>query len=94
LIFGAFIRVIYFMGVLTAVGFVCMYVWATYRGGKLPDLVGFAGVWRSVGDFVRSHLGEHFAAVLFLGLWLGAASHTFTDVAGSFIKTGRVSKLL
>ena len=94
LVLGALIRVVYFMGVLTALAFAITYARASYTGGKLPDLVEFARVWQTIGEFVRSHFGEHFLLFVFLGLWLGAASHTFTDVAGSFIKTGRVVKFL
>jgi uncharacterized metal-binding protein len=94
LIFGALIRVVYFMGILTALAFFAAYVWDWLSGGKLPNIVKFSSAWRSVGDFTRSHFGEHFLWLIFLGLWLGAASHTFTDMAGSFIKTGRVIKFL
>jgi uncharacterized metal-binding protein len=31
---------------------------------------------------------------MFAGLWIGAASHTLTDIAGSFIKTGRITDFL
>jgi uncharacterized metal-binding protein len=94
LIFGALIRVIYFMGVVSAIVFAAVYAWASYTGGRLPDLVEFSRVWRGIGDGVRLHFGEHFILLIFLGLWLGAASHTFTDLAGSFIKTGRIAKFL
>jgi hypothetical protein len=39
-------------------------------------------------------MGANFLALTFVGLWLGAASHTFTDVAGSYVMTGRVTDLL
>jgi uncharacterized metal-binding protein len=94
LIFGAFFRAVYFMGILTLAAFVAAYIYATYSGGKLPGLLDFAHIWQSVGDFTRAQCGEHFLLMLFIGLWLGAASHTFTDMAGSFIKTGRVAKFL
>ena len=67
---------------------------ATYAGGRLPSLVDFAGVWRSVGEFTRAKFGDYFLVFVFAGLWLGAASHTFTDMAGSFINTGRIAKFL
>lgn len=94
LIFGAFIRVVYFLGVLTLVAFLAVYIYATYRGGKLPGFVDFARVWQPAGAFIRKEFGEPFLPFVFIGLWLGAASHTFTDVAGSFIKTGRIAKFL
>jgi uncharacterized metal-binding protein len=94
LIFGALIRVVYFLGVVTLAVFVAAYLYATYSGGKLPDLADIGLVWQPIGNFLRSNFGEHFFLSVFLGLWLGAASHTFTDIAGSFIKTGRVAKFL
>lgn len=94
LIFGALIRVIYFMGVLTVAVFVAVYFYSVYSGRKLPGLTDITRVWQPVGSFVRANFGEHFIAFSFLGLWLGAASHTFTDMAGSFVKTGRLAKFL
>ncbi len=94
LIFGALIRVVYFLGVVTAVGFgvICCYV--AMRGVRFPGLTDVTHVWQSAGEFTRASLGEHFLLLVFLGLWFGAASHTFTDLAGSFVKTGRVSDFL
>lgn len=94
LIFGALIRVVYFMGVVTLTAFLAAYIYAAFAGGKLPGLVGFARVWQPIGEFTRQKFGEYFLPLVFVGLWLGAASHTFTDMAGSFIKTGRVAKFL
>ncbi len=94
LILGALIRVIYFLGVLTVIAFGVTYAWAAYSGGKLPNFVEFSRVWQIIGNFVRSNFGEHFLLFVFLGLWFGAASHTFTDMAGTFVKTGRIAKFL
>lgn len=94
LIFGALIRVVYFMGAVTLVAFSAVYVYAAYSGGTLTGLDELTGVWRQIGRFTRDNFGEYFLLFVFLGLWLGAASHTFTDMAGSFIKTGRIAKFL
>ncbi|CAN5548838.1 metal-binding protein [soil metagenome] len=94
LVFGALIRVVYFMGVLTLGAFLSAYVYAWYSGGTLPGLVEFARVWQGIGSFLRNRLGEYFLLTVFVGLWLGAASHTLTDIAGSFIKNGRIGKFL
>lgn len=90
LIFGALIRVIYFMGVVTLTAFAIAYAFAAYRGGTLPSILDYASVWRPIGEAV----GQQFLVLSFVGLWLGAASHTFTDMAGSFVKTGRITKFL
>ncbi|MEP6789081.1 MAG: metal-binding protein, partial [Acidobacteriota bacterium] len=85
LIFGALIRVVYFLGVVTLAAFLASYVYTAYAGGTLPVLADVARLWQPVGEFTRERLGTYFFAFAFIGLWLGAASHTFTDMAGSFI---------
>jgi uncharacterized metal-binding protein len=94
LVLGALLRVFYFAGVVTLVVFVAAYAYASYAGGKLPGFADISTVWRPIGSFVNANFGEDFYFLGFIGLWLGAASHTFTDMAGSFIKTGRVTKFL
>jgi len=95
LILGALLRVFYFAGVLTLLAFVVAYLYASYTGGRLPRLNDISTVWQPIGRFVHSYLGgSEFYLLAFVGLWLGAASHTFTDLAGSFIKTGKVAKFL
>ena len=90
LIFGTFLRVVYFMGALTLLSFLASYIFAAYSGGTIPDLIEFAKTWRQIGEFVRANFGEYTFLWIFAGIWLGAASHTLTDIAGTFIKTGRV----
>ncbi|HRI03449.1 MAG TPA: metal-binding protein [Pyrinomonadaceae bacterium] len=94
LIFGALIRVVYFLGVLTIAVYLAAVAWYGIAGDHTPALSDFAEAWRSIGTFVRRNLGDNFMLLAFIGLWLGAASHTFTDMAGSFIKTGRIVKFL
>ena len=95
LIFGALLRVFYFAGVVTLTIFVMAYAYETYSGGRLPQPSDIPVVWRPIGSFVERYLGgSEFYLLSFIGVWVGAASHTFTDLAGSFIKTGRVAKFL
>lgn len=94
LIFGALIRVFYFCGVITLVGLICASVYAALAGGKFPGMTDISAAWRPVDRTLQNVFGGHFYLLAFAGLWLGAASHTFTDLAGSFIKTGRVAKFL
>lgn len=95
LILGALLRVFYFAGIVTLVAFTAAYLYESYRGGRLPRPSDIATVWRPIGGFVNSDLGgSEFYLLSFIGVWVGAASHTFTDLAGSFIKTGRVAKFL
>jgi uncharacterized metal-binding protein len=94
LLFGALIRVFYFCGALTLVTFAVAYGYAAYSGGRAAGLSDIQAVWRPVDASLQRHFGDHVYLLGFLGIWLGAASHTFTDLAGSFIKTGRVAKFL
>jgi len=88
-IFGTFLRVVYFMGILTLLSFLASYVLAAYAGGAAPSLMESARTWRKIGEFVKQNFGEYAFLYVFIGLWLGAASHTLADIAGTFIKTGR-----
>lgn len=92
LVFGTFLRVVYFMGVLTLLSFLISYIFMSVSGGDLPSLFEFAKTWQGIGDFVRANFGQYAFLAVFSGLWLGAASHTLTDMAGSFIKTGKITE--
>ncbi len=94
LVFGTLLRVIYFMGILTLVSFLAAYIFATYTGGDLPRLMEFAQTWKQIGEYINKNVGAYALPSSFIGLWLGAASHTFTDMAGSFVKTGRITEFL
>ena len=94
LIFGTLLRVVYFMGALTLLSFIFTYFLAAYSGGTVPNLLEFAQTWRHLGDYARQNFGENVFAATFIGLWIGAASHTLTDMIGSFVKHGRVMEFL
>ena len=94
LIFGTFLRVIYFVGVITLMSFLFTFIYLAYTGGDIPNLFEFTKNWQYIGTFARKNFGEYIFYAMFAGLWLGAASHTLTDMAGSFIKTGRVKEFL
>ena len=90
LVFGTFLRVVYFMGVATAIAFLATYVYTIYVGADLPRIWDFARAWSRLREYTDLALGVHGALALFVGMWTGAASHTLTDIAGTYIKTGRV----
>ena len=94
LIFGTLIRVIYFTGVITLGGFLAAFVFQVLSGTKLAGLADFLQAWQRLGQTFNTHIGESFGVAAFAGLWLGAASHTFTDMAGTYIKTGRRQRFL
>ena len=94
LIFGTLFRVIYFMGAATLAAFLTTYAYASYSGGKLPGIWEFARVWSDLRVYSNAILGSSGLIAIFAGMWVGAASHTFTDLAGSYVKTGRVTEFL
>ena len=94
LIFGTLLRVVYLMGIATCVAFLLTYAYTAYTGGDLPGVWGFARPWTTLRGFSDRVLGQSGVLALFAGMWLGAASHTFIDLAGSYIKTGRVTEFL
>ncbi len=94
LLFGTLFRVVYFMGVLTLLGFLSIYIYRAAFGGNAASLTELTKTWTLIGEFVRASIGEHTFLSVFIGLWLGAASHTFTDIAGSFVKTGRSGEFI
>lgn len=94
LVFGTLIRVVYFMGALTAAAICAAYLGSLVLDYEMPAIADFARSWQAIGDATRANLGMQFAPAVFLGMWMGAASHTMTDLAGSYIKTGRVTEFL
>jgi len=94
LVFGTLLRVVYFMGVVTCVAFLCTYAHTIFTGGDLPVLWNFLRAWTTLRQYSELALGPYGVPGLFTGMWLGAASHTFTDLAGSYVKTGRVTEFL
>jgi uncharacterized metal-binding protein len=94
LLFGTLFRIVYFAGALTLLSFILAYAIAIYREQDLPHLVEFIKSWSMLIDFIQANFGKNVLSVFFLGTWLGAASHTLTDIAISYVKTGKIKKLL
>ena len=78
------------MGVATCVAFLGAYGYASVWGGSLPTMWDLLNVWTALRVYSDTFLGAYGVVGLFAGMWLGAASHTLTDVAGTYVKTGRV----
>lgn len=86
IILGTFIRVVYFALVITLIATAILYARAAYTGGTPPGFGDIIGAWVSVDLFAKDVIGQHTPLAAFIGLWLGAASHTFTDVGVSILK--------
>ncbi len=89
-LFGTLIRVIYFLLVVTLFCAAGLYVRDTYlhssQWGASEVKDAFLRVWEVLAPIKRSYL-----LAAFIGLWVGASSHTATDVLGSFFKSIRKS---
>lgn len=94
LLFGTLFRVIYFLGVLSLAAYLILFCIDLYRGGAIPEVSTILNIWREAGNLSGSSSGSEPLAASFLGMWLGAASHTFTDMAGTYITTGRITEFL
>jgi uncharacterized metal-binding protein len=90
ILIGTLIRVIYFLAVITILVAAALYARDLYFYQTRPGLGevtgAFARVWEVFAPIRRSYLLAAFA-----GVWLGATSHTVSDVLGSFFKSVRRS---
>ena len=94
ILFGTLLRTIYLMGALTLIAFLVTFFSAIYTHGNLPNIVSIIGEWQRLGEFVGLYRGANFGWLVFFGLWLGGVSHSLTDMAGTYVKTGKVKAML
>ena len=94
LIFGTLLRVIYFAGAMTLFFALIFYFAAMLRHATPPSLMQIRETWENFGVWMRQNVGDYALLAAFIGLWWGAASHTLTDLAGTFVKTGKVKEFL
>lgn len=94
LTFGALLRVVYFMGALTLASFLSMSVYAAATYGEVPHIQHFTRAWHEIGRLVGDNFGPYSVLWIFAGVWLGAASHTLTDITVTYVKTGRTGEYL
>jgi uncharacterized metal-binding protein len=90
ILLGTWIRVIYFLVVVSITLAVILYARDFYlhrQAAGLSDVSGaFTRVWEVIVSFKRNVLIATLA-----GLWIGATSHIVSDVLGSFFKSVRRS---
>ncbi len=94
LVFGTLFRVVYFCGAVTLFGAIVFFFAAMIRNAAPASLDQIRELWETAGAWTRLNVGDYALAAIFLGLWLGAASHTVTDLIGTFLKTGKVKDFL
>ncbi len=94
LVFGTLFRVVYFAGALTLFAALILYFAALIRNATPPNITQIRELWEMLGMWTRENVGNYALSAIFIGLWWGAASHTLTDIAGTFLKTGKVKEFL
>lgn len=94
LIFGTLFRVVYFLGIATLIAFAAIAAYSLLTSGEVPNLAEFVRGWESAGMRSNSISALEVLLAVFVGMWAGAASHTLTDIAITYIKTGRAKGLL
>ena len=86
IVFGTLIRIAYFLSVATVIVGLVLLIrdWFLHRtpASLLQVQDAFSRIW----ELLRPIRPEYLIAA-FAGLWVGAASHTATDVLGSFFKS-------
>jgi uncharacterized metal-binding protein len=87
---GTFIRVIYFLGVITLLLAASLYARDAYVYHTQVGMGEFTGAFARVWD-ILSPIKRSYLIAAFVGLWVGATSHTVSDVLGSFFKSVRRS---
>jgi uncharacterized metal-binding protein len=90
ILFGTIIRIIYFLVVITIVLAVSLYIRDAYMRQQSSGIgevsTALTRVWEIFAPIKRNYL-----IAAFIGLWVGATSHTVSDVLGSFFKSVRRS---
>lgn len=90
ILLGTWIRVIYFLLVVTITFAALLYARDLYRHREAAGLSDISGAFTRVWEVVASVKRNYLIAAL-VGLWIGATSHTVSDVLGSFFKSVRRS---
>jgi uncharacterized metal-binding protein len=90
ILFGTLIRIAYFLVVVSLLLAVALFVRNYYLHHSSAGIVevqdAFSRVWEILKPIKRDYLIAAFA-----GLWLGASSHTVSDILGSFFKSVKKS---
>ncbi|HYP29306.1 MAG TPA: metal-binding protein [Blastocatellia bacterium] len=90
ILFGTVIRIAYFLAVsvlLLALALYARDAWVRQSAPSFAEVSdAFVRVWEVIAPVRRDYL-----VAAFIGLWVGAASHTATDVLGSFFKSVKKS---
>ncbi len=86
ILFGTIIRIIYFLIIVTLLLAISLYVRDWYAQDTSSSVTQMHDAFSRVVEIIKPIKHEYLIAA-FAGLWVGAASHTASDVLGSFFKS-------
>lgn len=86
ILFGTIIRIVYFLLVVTIMVALTLYAKDWYDQENLKSVTQVQDAFTRVVEILKPIKREYLVAA-FAGLWVGAASHTASDVLGSFFKS-------
>ncbi|MEW6129103.1 MAG: metal-binding protein [Acidobacteriota bacterium] len=90
ILFGTIIRIIYFLLVVTILVALTLYARDWYNQENTRSVAQVHDAFTRVLEIIKPIKREYLLAA-FAGLWIGAASHTASDVLGSFFKSVKKS---
>ena len=85
ILFGTLIRIIYFLAVVTLLLAISLFIRDKYLLNEPTGLGEMHSAFTRVWEIFKPIRREYLLAS-FIGLWVGAASHTASDVISSFFK--------
>ena len=85
ILFGTLIRIIYFLAVVTLLLAISLFIHDKYLLNAPTGLGEMQSAFTRVWEIFKPIRREYLLAS-FVGLWVGAASHTASDVISSFFK--------
>jgi uncharacterized metal-binding protein len=88
ILLGTLIRVVYFITVITIVLAMILYVRNKYLYGSADGFGELTDAFRCIRSLLTPIRRSYLMAAL-AGLWIGATSHTVSDLLGSFFKNLR-----
>lgn len=90
ILFGTIIRIIYFLFVTTLCLAIGLYLREWYLKDTTNSVAQVQDAFTRIFEIIKPIKREYLISA-FVGLWVGAASHTASDVLGSFLKSVKKS---
>jgi uncharacterized metal-binding protein len=86
ILFGTIIRIVYFLLIVSLLLAACLFLRDWYLTDTSASVMQVQDAFSRVLEIIKPIKRDYLIAA-FAGLWVGAASHTASDVLGSFFKS-------